>query len=174
MELKALIEDDPFAELQQRRKFIGIDPGLTGAVAILPDGLLFDTPIAEVRRGKRTKRVYLETQMAAILRPYAGGQTYAFLEAVHAMPEQGVASMFGFGEGFGSWKGILAALEIPVTMVTPQAWKKALMPGMGREKDAARVRALQLYPQLAPLLKLKRDIGRADALLIAEYGRRFG
>jgi hypothetical protein len=79
--------------------------------------------------------------------------------------------MFGFGKGYGMWIGIVAALEIPYTLVTPQAWKKELMQGI-KDKDAGRLRAMQLFPAYNEWLVRKRDIGRADALLIAEYGRR--
>ena len=79
--------------------------------------------------------------------------------------------MFNFGKGFGLWLGILAGLGIPHTLVTPQAWKKEMMQGMG-DKDAARIRAQELFPHCVDSLSRKKDIGRADALLIAEYGRR--
>lgn len=150
---------------------IGIDPGQTGAVAIITDKEvnLYDTPTETVKKGKSNKTEHLPAGMASLLRGHY--PCHVFIESVHSMPGQGVASMFGFGKGFGIWIGILAALEIPYTFVTPQAWKKALLPGQS-DKDAARGRAMQLFPFQTPLLLRKKDIGRADALLIAEYGRR--
>ena len=94
------------------------------------------------------------------------------IEKIHSMPGQGVASMFSMGEGFGIWQGILQAFFMPTTFITPQAWKKALMAGMPKEKDASRIRAIQLFPSVAEELKLKKHHGRADALLIAEFLRR--
>ncbi len=155
--------------------FAGIDPGLTGAVAIYENGeiSLIDTPICEGSNGRKIKNEYSPGQMAAIFDPIGDkGQCHVFLEKVGPMPKQGVVSMFGFGKGYGIWIGILSALKIPYTLVTPQSWKKEIMGGGAKEKDAARIRAQQLFPKLSADLSRKKDIGRADALLIAEYGRR--
>lgn len=151
--------------------YIGIDPGQTGAVAIIKNGevLLYDTPTESVKKGKSNKTEHLPAGMASLLRGHY--PCHAFIESVHSMPGQGVSSSFGFGKGFGMWIGILATLEIPYTLVTPQAWKKEIMQGVS-DKDAARGRAMQLYPQASKELSRKKDIGRADALLICEYGRR--
>jgi len=150
---------------------IGIDPGQTGAVAIIGDDRCYvlDTPTETVKKGKGTKTEYLPAEMVQMLKGFKNA--HCFIEKVGAMPGQGVTSMFNFGKGFGLWIGILAALEIPYTLVTPQAWKKAMMQGIG-DKDAARGRAQQLFPSKSKELSRKKDIGRADALLIAEYGRR--
>jgi crossover junction endodeoxyribonuclease RuvC len=153
------------------KRYIGIDPGLSGAVAVLPEGWIFDTPTAIVSSGKRQRREYLEAEMAAMLAPFVE-DSVAAIEKVHAMPRQGVASMFTMGVGLGVWRGILAALGIPFDLVTPQRWKAVMMDGMGKEKEAARTRALQLFPGLTPSLRLKKHHGRAEALLIAEYRRR--
>jgi crossover junction endodeoxyribonuclease RuvC len=151
----------------------GIDPGQTGAVAIIycdsKTVTLIDTPTEQVKKGKTNKTEYLPSSMAEILRTIKIDHVY--IEKVGAMPGQGVTSMFGFGKGFGLWLGILAGLRIPYTLVTPQAWKKNLMEGIS-DKDAARGKAMQLYPDCTRELSRKKDIGRADALLIAEYGRR--
>ena len=154
---------------------IGIDPGLTGAVAVLPEGRFYDTPVASVKKGG--KKVYLVAEMVAALESFgydAAGlpRGHAYIEDVHSMPGQGVSSSFSFGRGFGLWEGIVAALGIPYTLVSPVRWKRAMMDGMGKEKGASRVRAGQLFPQLADQLNRVKDHGRADALLIAEYGRR--
>ena len=83
--------------------------------------------------------------------------------------------------GFGIWLGILAALRIPVTRVEPLRWKKEMSITSGAEKGASVVRGLQLFPTCRDLTRqYKRGgvmldtylHGRADALLIAEWGRR--
>lgn len=163
-------------------KFIGIDSGLDGAVAILPDGILIDTPTLTVQgKAKSKKRLLAVGSMAAVLRPYGGVydedlgggvRGWCALEKVHAMPGQGVRSMFTMGVGFGVWRGILGTLAIPVEEVTPQRWQKMMLDGMGKGKDASRLRATQLFPHLADQLSRKKDHGRADALLLAEYARR--
>lgn len=152
---------------------IGIDPGLTGAVAILCNGVLaiFDTPTECIKKGKSNKQEFLPAEMASIFSAVRGQECCCFIEKVGAMPGQGVSSMFGFGKGYGMWIGILAALRIPYTLVTPQAWKKALMQGLS-DKDASRGRAQQLFPEYSEFFKLKKHNGRADAALIAEHGRR--
>lgn len=162
--------------------FIGIDPGITGAVFCIEENGPFvtDTPCITMKKsgGKGNKTDYLPADMAAILRPYDPRTCHVFIEKVGAMPGQGVTSMFGFGKGFGLWLGILAALELPYTLVTPQAWKKEMMKGIS-DKEASIHRAQQLWPKYASLFQPQRGIfnkqqaiGRADAALIAEYGRR--
>ncbi len=159
-------------------KFIGIDPGLDGAAAILPDGILIDTPTLTVQgKGKSKKREYNVQAMAVALRPYHTGPgsiqiAWGAVEKVHAMPGQGVTSMFSMGVGVGLWRGILAGLLIPYEHPTPQRWQKMMLDGMGKGKDASRLRAIELFPHLADQLSLKKHHGRADALLLAEYARR--
>jgi crossover junction endodeoxyribonuclease RuvC len=153
---------------------IGIDPGITGSVVFNSDGKLTieDTPVIEVKKGNHTTHVYNTAGMAEILHRIWGQQPcHVFIESVHSMPKQGVASTFSFGMGFGMWLGIIAAYNLPYTLVTPQAWKKSLMEGI-HDKDAARVRAIQLFPTFAKYFERKKDIGRADAALISEFGRR--
>lgn len=161
--------------------YIGIDPGLSGATGVIDDTAefpennreqVFDTPTVLVE-GEKTKRKYLVSGMALLLKPYASrGDVLAVLENVHSMPKQGVSSSFCFGEGKGMWEGILAALNIPVELVSPQRWKKEIMADQGKEKSAARFKAMALFPSLADQLKLVKHDGRAEALLLAEYGRR--
>jgi crossover junction endodeoxyribonuclease RuvC len=154
---------------------LGIDPGQTGGLAVItPSGTsVWDTPTEMVKKGKTNKTEYLPASMADMVRILLknGIHAHCYIEKVGAMPGQGVTSMFGFGKGFGLWIGILAALRVPYTLVTPQAWKKEIMQGVS-DKDAARGVAMRLFPELSSELSRKKDIGRADALLIAEYGRR--
>lgn len=162
--------------------YIGIDPGLSGAVGIIDDQFardcqvaVFDTPTALVE-GEKTKRKYLTPAMALILERYATltrqPNLLCVLENVHSMPKQGVASSFNFGEGKGIWEGILAAYHIPTELVSPQRWKKEIMADQGKDKSAARFKAMALFPSLADQLKLVKHDGRAEALLMAEYARR--
>ena len=76
--------------------------------------------------------------------------------------------MFTCGLGMGVWLGILAALALPHSRVRPQVWKKAF--SLGKDKEAARLRAMQLFPGAE--LRLKKHHGRAEALLLARYGQR--
>ena len=165
--------------------FAGVDPGLWGAVAALDeDGRLIfaqDTPIIEVKRGKtpkgnvKTRYLYLPTAMADVLvenllrdveRP---DSVIVGVENVHSMPAQGVSSTFSLGRGLGLWEGILAALRLPVEMIEPTAWKRAMGIPAGSDKRASVELALRLFPT-API-KRTQD-GRADAVLLAEFLRR--
>jgi len=147
---------------------IGIDPGFGGALAVIDRDVIYvtDAPILDVS-GRREMDL---AAMRALLVPLAGA--HAFIERVHSMPGSSGRSMFSFGTGYGAWLGELAALQITTTRVEPARWKAAMMDGMGKEKDAARLRAMMLFPKHAHLFARKCDDGRAEALLIAEYGRR--
>ena len=141
---------------------IGIDPGQTGAIAA------YDVPTMTRLHGKG-QQVDPYTLATEILDLCAGRNATAVIEAVSAMPGQGVSSMFRFGESVGVVLGVLGALQMPVRWVTPQRWKKAA--GItGKDKDAARSLAIQLHPEVADLLTRKRDVGRSDAILIARFG----
>ena len=160
--------------------YIGIDPGLSGAVAAIErDGIMFyDTPTITMKKAGGTKTDYVPAQMAKLLKDYDPLNCHVFIEQVGAMPGQGVTSMFGFGKGYGLWIGIVATIGIPYTFVTPQAWKKSFMLGKA-DKNDGRLRAIELFPDCSHMLTPTRgvttkpqSIGRADALLIAEHGRR--
>jgi crossover junction endodeoxyribonuclease RuvC len=156
--------------------YIGIDPGLTGAVAAI-DGAghllrLADTPTLVVRSGRKDRNEYQLGEMVDILLPYSDqrGDAFAAIEAVNAFPGQGVTSMFRLGYGLGLWEGITAALGISLEKVQPQRWKKTMLNGMGKLKGAAMLKAQRLFPTAE--LRLKKHEGRAEALLIAEWLRR--
>jgi crossover junction endodeoxyribonuclease RuvC len=180
--------------------FIGIDPGKTGGVAIIsPSGIkLIDCPVIEIETKVKSKKPNLTlidqvadkgtvkskakpktkittksspALMASELAQSITSNSTIAIESVHSMPGQGVRSTFDFGMNFGIWLGVIAALNIPMELVTPQEWKKHY--GLiGKDKDASRIIAVQLFPQMAMELKLKKYNGRAEALLLAEYLRR--
>jgi len=149
--------------------FIGIDPGLNGAIAYfdVKDGHLgiVDMPTFEVKRNNKIKREINPAGVAHELEVCDVGGVV--LERVGAMPGQGVSSVFSFGRSTGVIEGVLAAYELPVTIVTPQAWQKAA--GVRGGKDGSRMRACELFPNFANLFARKKDDGRADAALMAWY-----
>ena len=150
--------------------YIGIDPGLSGAIAVLQGDLaleVFDMPTFSVKRGKGVKKELDLGRLADII--YRLPNARAWVELVGAMPGQGVSSMFSFGKSYGATLGILAAFEVPVTHVAPQVWKRAMQVRGG--KDASRMRASELFPAYQPLWGLVKHDGRAEAALIASYGR---
>lgn len=146
---------------------LGIDPGCSGALVLVTEqgGYIDHLPMPTIKVG--TKSRVNGAAVSAWLRQY--GITHAYLEQVGAMPGQGTASMFTFGNAAGVAEGILQGLNIPYTLVTPQAWKKSA--GLiGSDKDAARSRAIQLYPELRALDAKAKGQAIADALLIARFG----
>jgi len=146
---------------------LAIDPGASGALAFFnPDAgtlEIIDTPVVEVKRGQKLKKEISPQMMSAIIR--ARDPKIAILELVGAMPGQGVSSMFQFGRGVGMYEGALAALQIPVTYISPVGWQKAVNARSG--KDGNRQRAAEIYPAYAHLFSRKKDDGRADAALMA-------
>ena len=102
------------------------------------------------------------------------GSIHAAVELVHSMPKQGVASTFTFGKGCGEVLGVLTALEAVIHEPTPQAWKKVMMAGTDKSKDAAIQVAENLFPEIQLIPKGCRvpNDGMAEALLLAEWCRR--
>lgn len=152
--------------MRKGSKVIGIDPGFSGALAFY-DGKLqnaVDMPC----HGEGTKRGIDCARLAELIREF--DPQAVFLERVHAMPGQGVASMFRFGESFGAVRGVVGALQITIYLITPQKWKKAL--GLPKEKEAARRKATEMFPKQAAIFARKMDGGRAEAALLAWYGSR--
>lgn len=152
---------------------IGIDPGLTGAIAVLdaPAGdQVHDMPT--VRIGK-TERLRIDTDsLRAILETLQGFADVRLVavERQQSMPRQGVASTFQTGYGYGLIVGVLVGLRLPWIDVRPAEWQRVV--GWKGGKDGSRVLARQLHPELGPALCRAKDHGRADALLIAHYARR--
>lgn len=151
---------------------IGIDPGLSGAIAFYDTVEqaveIVDMPVLELVRNGKKKR---EVSAQSLANHLAGRKVYAaFMERVNAMTGQGVTSVFSFGRSTGIVEGVLAAYDIPTTLVTPQAWQKAVNQRAG--KDGSRERAMQLFPAQADLFQRKKDDGRSDAALIAYYGAK--
>ena len=147
---------------------IGIDPGINGAIAMFRDNVLFtvvDMPTLEVDSGKTKKRHISAVGLRDILVYYP--TAHVVIEKVGAMPGQGVTSMFNFGRSAGIIEGVVAAMHLPSTYVTPAAWTKAV--GRAAGKDASRMRAMELFPSKAELFKRAKDDGRADAALIAYW-----
>lgn len=106
-------------------------------------------------------------QVAAFLQPYPGVPVY--LELVHIMPKQGASSAFTFGHSLGVVQGLVQGAGHPLTMVTPQKWKKSA--GLiGTEKDAARSTAILLWPEWRALDLKGKGGALADAALIARHG----
>jgi crossover junction endodeoxyribonuclease RuvC len=156
-----------------RSLIVGIDPGLSGALAVIEGGvvvLLADLPVVRFSDARIKNRIDAAS-LARLLEPYAGAVHAAVVEKVGARPGEAASGAFSFGYTSGCIAGVLGALNMPTTPVMPAVWKKAL--GLtSASKDASRGRALELFPSLADQLARKKDHDRAEAVLLAEYGRR--
>ncbi len=157
-------------------RILGIDPGLTGGVALLrsvvdsePLAETWATPTIKIDK-KNNLNVPAMVSIVMDAKP-----DHCFIERVSAMAysvrgrTQGVSSAFTFGMGFGIWLGILGALQVPYSLIHPANWKVAM--GLrGQPKSASLLMVSQLFPSVS--LPRAKDEGQAEALLIAEYGRR--
>ena len=143
--------------------FVGIDPGYkTGAVALITDkwAEIYDLPVWEAG-GVNTFELAQILQSVTI--------DTVIIEKQSARPMQGVASSFKLGMGYGQIIGSLTLMQYKFQEVTPGKWKKTL--SVPSDKDAARRIAQRTFPQLSASLGLKKHEHRAEALLMAEYGR---
>lgn len=135
--------------------YIGIDPGVSGGMAMLnDDGQVISTFTFSEMTGRDI--------CDAIPNRVVGR---ACLEHVNAMPKQGVASTFKFGRSFGLLEGLLIGTETPYRLVRPQQWQKFLRCMSRGDKNATKKAAQQRWP------KHKITHAIADAMLIAEYCR---
>ena len=152
-------------------KIIGIDPGLSGAIAILENNKvlrIFDMPV--MPEGKKNKRQLNSAQLVKLLKDniLKNEDISVVVEQVNAMPGQGVTSLFNFGQTFGAIKGVCAALGLPIFFVRPSKWKKHFEL-INSSKDSSRTKAIEMYPALSNDLAKKKDVNKSDAILIARF-----
>jgi crossover junction endodeoxyribonuclease RuvC len=146
-------------------RIIGIDPGLSGAIASVHQGAITKQPAPIVTING--KRHFDEAVMRSILLELTRtSPVRAVMENVHAMPGQGVVSMFRFGMGFGIWRGLLRGLDIEYVTVEPSVWKR-YWNLLGQDKAASRAKANELT---SLDFSRPKDEGMAEAVLIALYG----
>ena len=145
------------------KTILGIDPGMSGAIAFY-DGqelLIRDMPVFQRNKTKRVDCHALHKYMQEC------EADHAYIEQVNAFG-MGASSAMNFGWSCGVIEALVASLNIPFTYVTPQKWKKAMQ--CPKDKDAARMRATQLLPQFADNWPLKKHSDRAEASRSALYG----
>lgn len=133
---------------------IGIDPGVTGGIAWMTEGVSHASKMPETE-----KDVYELLKTISM-------DSKCLLEKVHSMPRMGVVQMFSFGRNYGFLRGCLISLGISFDEVRPQEWQKSLGCLTRGDKNISKAKAAQLYPE-------KKVIhATADSLLILEYLRR--
>ena len=141
-------------------KIIGIDPGLSGAIAILDNNKvlkIYDMPV--MSEGKKNKRQLNSAQLVNIIKENIKNyeEINVVVEQVNAMPGQGVTSMFNFGQTFGAIKGVCAALNLPIFFIRPSKWKK-YFELINSSKDSSRTKAIEMYPSIANQLSKKKTL----------------
>lgn len=136
---------------------IGVDPGKSGGIAAIG------------RDGGATaiKMPATVGDLVDLLREMAvTGYVVAYLERVHSSPQMGVVSAFTFGRGLGNIEAACQAAGIRLEWVAPGVWQRTLSCLSKGDKTVTKRRAQELFPTLTITHAI------ADALLIAEYGRR--
>lgn len=148
---------------------IGIDVGIKGAIALLDGDRLIsvhDMPtLTKVVAGRKKTRIDARALYEIVADQDINS---AFVEIVTARPNQGVSSMFAFGQASGIAEGVCASVTSNVTGVRPQAWKKHF--NLGSDKGQSRLLASHLFAEHADQFKRVKDDGRAEAALIGLWG----
>lgn len=144
---------------------IAIDPGLTGAMAVYMTGLsdriaVYDMPVVDGEINHH--------QLTHMIRSF--GPDVAYIERVGPMPRDGVKQAWRFGCAYTAARVVVSLLDIPMTLVTPGTWKKAMkVAGGPAGKEQCRALALQMFPACAASFARKKDQGRSEAALLALY-----
>lgn len=159
-------------ETKRTNKFvIGVDPGLTGAVAVINTETndletVFDMPVTKMKGRKDVIDAY---SLNLMLSPFMSRTHFVMIEEVNAMPQQGVVSTFRFGFVTGVVHGIVASYLTEIKTVKPSIWK--ILMKLSSNKSDSLNSAIQLFPSHAKLFKRKMDDGRAEASLLAWFGK---
>lgn len=161
------------------RVFVGIDPGFTGAVGVIKEAGawwradVWDLPIIGEGAGKRVDGPQLLLDLEEWRTDGDGGlwHVFAALEKAQSMPKQGIASTCRYCAVYGALQVVLDLLSARTEYVAPGTWKRAM--GLtGQGKDASREMAMRLFPDLRDFFSRKKDDGRAEAILLADWLRR--
>ena len=152
---------------------ISIDPGITGSICFFKNNKIIEViEMPTMTEGKKNKKqvngAQIFNEISNRIRDIERENIRVVIEQVSAMPGQGVTSMFNFGQSFGILKGICSAMQLPMYFVRPAKWKKYF--GLiNSEKGASRTKAIEMFPYFSSNLSKKKDINKADAILIASF-----
>jgi hypothetical protein len=144
-------------------KIVGIDPGVTGAIAMHDAGVLTDVRDMYSADSRTDGAALYE-----VLDSY-GSDVTVYLENTQAMPKNGSIASYSLGLNTGIVVGVVQSLALPLVRVRPAAWKQKM--GVTRmDKNAIRGIVREIYPQWANLFDRVKDHNRAEAVLISRYG----
>lgn len=181
---------------------IGIDPGISGAIAIIGVDKekryikVGSFPILKIPLTTKTKsgkqkekseldivalKNYLDNTLTTLISESNStlpiSPIVAAIEAVSAMPGQGVVSMFNFGDNFGQLKAFLRLYQfqknpVHLALVRAQSWKKVILKDISKDKNAAIFYVQNKYPEINLLPSARARLphsGMAEAICLAEY-----
>lgn len=141
---------------------VGVDPGVTGGLALLWHGdltVVEPMPVHDGRvDGLGVSELLVDWQPDIV-----------YLEATQPMPKNGSIASFSLGYNTGVVAGVVQSLGLPLHRVRPAEWKRN-QGLIGKDKTASRGLARELFPRLAHCFKLVKQDGLAEAALIARYG----
>lgn len=145
----------------QNANIIGIDPGVDGAICVIP-------PTAMHVRTYPFKNQTLRDIVKVIQKEVSADPAIMFIERVGARPGQGASAMFTFGKVVGHLEAIAACYGVPMYEVEPKEWQKGLgLGGTGlsytERKKYFKRKAEAWFPHLSI------NLSNADAILIAHY-----
>ena len=148
--------------------FVGIDPGLKGALAfydaVNDDLKVYDMPTHKV--GKKT-----QVDVMGVIDHFCETPDKPIdlivIEEVHSMPKDGVVSAFTFGMNVGLLQGAIRSLHMDFTTIRPSVWK--IHYSLNRDKNCSIQKAVDQFPQFGHFFKRACDHGRAEAALLALY-----
>jgi len=171
----------------------GADPGLDGGLAfwaapseghgaVVQAAAMMAMPALSGKTKRELDAVRVHDWTSTVLDLYAAelspteyaGNVLVVVESVHSMPKQGIVGAFTFGEGFGALKAVFRILQVPMITVLPTRWKKLVLAGTQKDKNAAVAHVKSLYPgvSLQATERSRKDHdGMADALCLMEYGK---
>ena len=162
------------ADFEAISLIVGIDPGVTGAIALISSGKkpklvgVYDFPLADVKIGNKLKSRIDLVDLSFLIESYAKDINLACIEEVGQIGTKADPfSSFVFGFSTGSVHGVLASHGIRIQTVKPLVWKCAL--GLDADKNKAIQKAIKLFPESQKYLTRKKDHGRAEAILIAHF-----
>ena len=152
--------------------WLGLDQGLGGSLCWRNGSEIkfYDVPV--LRAGKGNRRIYDIAECDALIGALPAVDA-VITEDIHVIPRNGALTAFSQGQSTMLWKVLCWVHVLPLRLVTPPVWKRAL--GLsGKGKDASLALARELFPQVANQLKRVKDDGRAEALLLTVWQERQG
>jgi crossover junction endodeoxyribonuclease RuvC len=150
-------------------KILGIDPGLSGACALLEmtdDNTalvdIIDMPITGSGAKQSVDVILLQEWLQR------HDPRHAVLERAQAMPKQGASSGFKYGRVVGAIEATLMLCAVPLVIVEPSKWKHHFHL-QGADKENARQLTIRMFPREHRYFARRKDHNRSEAVLIGIY-----